>query len=188
MVSIYFLGFCKLYLYCSSQLPSIGNNKDFQEQIENFRTQVTQPKTKTFCFFRIYLEIRESVSCFYLILAVIWMYYHNKDSAWTYSSLSLVTKQNKIPEYRGHTLRNPQEPLVAPTGLSGCVWTTQGPFGHIKATRRLWGPLQVSMNMYLSISEPGFVLQITQPPKIAQNWFCIQNLHINLSCHKKKTI
>ena len=32
------------------------------------------------------------------------------------------------------------------------------------------------MNMYLYISEPGLNLQISHPPKIAQNWFCIQNL------------
>ena len=42
------------------------------------------------------------------------------------------------------------------------------------------------MNMYLSILEPGFVLQISQPPKIAQNWFCIHNLHMDLSFQKKK--
>ena len=32
--------------------------------------------------------------------------------------------------------------------------------------------------MNLSISEPHFVLQISQPPNIAQKWFCIQNLHM----------
>ena len=42
--------------------------------------------------------------------------------------------------------------------------------------------------MYLSISEPGFVLQITQLPLIAQNWFCIQNLHMDLSFQKEKRI
>ena len=128
MVSIYFLGFCKLYLYCSSQLPSIGNNKDFQEQIENFRTQVTQPKTKTFCFFRIYLEIRES--CFYLILAVIWMYYHNKDSAWTYSSLTKFQNIEVIPweTFRSHLL-----PQLVSQGVSGPLR------GHSGISRQLGG-------------------------------------------------
>ena len=28
------------------------------------------------------------------------------------------------------------------------------------------------VNMYLNILEPGLNLQISQPPKIAQNWFC----------------
>ena len=42
------------------------------------------------------------------------------------------------------------------------------------------------MNMYLSIPEPRFVLQISQPPQIAQNWFCIQNLHMDLSLQIKK--
>ena len=42
------------------------------------------------------------------------------------------------------------------------------------------------MNMYLSIPEPRIVSLISQPPKIAQNWFCIQNLHMYLSFQKKK--
>ena len=42
------------------------------------------------------------------------------------------------------------------------------------------------MNMYLSISEPGFVLQISQPTKIAQNWLWIQNLHMDRSFQKKE--
>ena len=32
------------------------------------------------------------------------------------------------------------------------------------------------MNMYLSILEPSFILQMSQPRKITQNWFCNQNL------------
>ena len=65
-------------------------------------------------------------------------------------------------------------PLKASKGMTSPVRSHSG---HLKATLVLWGPLQVSMNMYLSISEPRFVLQISQPPKIVQNWFCIQNLH-----------
>ena len=44
------------------------------------------------------------------------------------------------------------------------------------------------MNTYFSIPEPLFVLQISQLPKVAQNWFCIQNLHMELSFQKKKEI
>ena len=32
-----------------------------------------------------------------------------------------------------------------------------------------------------------FVLQISQPPKVAQKWFCIQNVHMDLSFQQKKT-
>ena len=42
------------------------------------------------------------------------------------------------------------------------------------------------MNMYLSILEPDFALQISQPPKIARNWFCTQNFDMDLSSQKKK--
>ena len=42
------------------------------------------------------------------------------------------------------------------------------------------------MNMNLCISEPHFVLQISQPPNIAQKWFFTQNLHMGLSFQKKK--
>ena len=34
--------------------------------------------------------------------------------------------------------------------------------------------------------ESYFVLQISQPPKIAQKWFRIQNLHMNLIFQEKK--
>ena len=36
--------------------------------------------------------------------------------------------------------------------------------------------------------ESYFVLQISQPPKIAQKWFCIQNLHMDFCFQEKKTI
>ena len=42
------------------------------------------------------------------------------------------------------------------------------------------------MNMYLFTLERRFVLQISQPPRIAQNWFYIQNFHMDLSFQKKK--
>ena len=69
-------------------------------------------------------------------------------------------------------------------GQLGAGWGVLWPLWYCE----LWGPLQVSMNMDLSFPEPGFVSQISQSPKIAQNWFCIQNLHMNLSFQEKKTI
>ena len=54
--------------------------------------------------------------------------------------------------------------------------------GHLKTTLVMCGQLQVSMNMYLSMPETYFVLQISEPPEIAQN------LHIDLSFQKKKTV
>ena len=62
-----------------------------------------------------------------------------------------------------------------------------GQMGHLKAILVLSGPLLVSMNMNLSISEPHFVLQISQPTNIAQKRLCIQNLYMDLSFQKKKT-
>ena len=47
-------------------------------------------------------------------------------------------------------------------------------------------PLQVITNMIVSVSESHFGLQISQPPNITQKWFCIQNLHMDLSFQKKK--
>ena len=88
------------------------------------------------------------------------------------------------PDCPGDTLKGPQGPPVAPTGLSGGVLATLGLSGHLKATLMLLGPPQASVNMYLYISEPSFNLQISQPPEIAQNWFCIQNLHMDPSFQK----
>ena len=76
-------------------------------------------------------------------------------------------------------------PQLVSQGVSGPF---SGHLGHLKATLLLLGPLQVSMNIYLSTPEPRFVLQISQPPKIAQHWFCIQNLLMDLSLQKKKTV
>ena len=80
-------------------------------------------------------------------------------------------------------LRGPQLPQLVAQGVS---WPHRGQSGHLNATLMLWGPPQASVNMYLNISEPGFNLQISQPPKIAQNWFCIQNLHMDPSFQGKK--
>ena len=44
------------------------------------------------------------------------------------------------------------------------------------------------MKMNLCISEPHFVLQISQPPNIAQKWFCIQILRMDLSPQGEKQL
>ena len=49
-------------------------------------------------------------------------------------------------------------------------------------------PIWDSKNMQLSVSEPYFALLISWSPKIAQKWFCIQNLRLDLSFQEKKTI
>ena len=46
----------------------------------------------------------------------------------------------------------------------------------------------INNNKKKNISKPGLNLQISHPPKMAQNWFCIQNLHMVPSFQKKKTI
>ena len=38
----------------------------------------------------------------------------------------------------------------------------------------------------LSVSEPHFVLQISQPPGFTQKWFYIHDLYMDLSFQKKK--
>ena len=105
---------------------------------------------------------------------------------WSSQHQSGLEMTRLAPDWPGHTLRGPHRPQVAPTGLLEVSRQLRSQSGHLKATLRLWGPLQVSMNIYLSISEPGFVLQISQPPKIAQNWFGIQNWHMDLSFQRKK--
>ena len=59
---------------------------------------------------------------------------------------------------------------------------------HLEANLALLRPFQVIPNMTFSISEPHFVLQISQPPIIAQKWFCIQNLHMDISFQQKKAV
>ena len=45
-----------------------------------------------------------------------------------------------------------------------------------------------SINLNLSTSEPHFVFQISLLPNIAQKWFCMQNMCMDLSFQKKKTV
>ena len=51
---------------------------------------------------------------------------------------------------------------------------------------RLQVLLPASMILNLSTSEPYFVFQISQPPNLAQIWFCIQNLQMDISFKEKK--
>ena len=57
----------------------------------------------------------------------------------------------------------------------------QGAVKDHLASRRLQVTLRVSMNINFSTSEAHFVSQISQPPERTQNWFCIQNLPMDLS-------
>ena len=41
-------------------------------------------------------------------------------------------------------------------------------------------------NLNLSVSETYFVSQISQPPKMVEKWFCIQNLRMDLSFQGEK--
>ena len=63
----------------------------------------------------------------------------------------------------------------------------QGAVKDHLASRRLQVTLRVSMNINFSTSEAHFVSQISQPPERTQNWFCIQNLPMDLSFLEKET-
>ena len=91
-------------------------------------------------------------------------------------------------DWPDHTLRGPKGPKVAQTGLSGVSWARQGPVSASQANLVLLRPFQVIPNMTLSISEPHFAWQIFQPPNIAQKWFCIQSLHMDLGFQKEKMV
>ena len=76
------------------------------------------------------------------------------------------------------------------------VWDTRPTNNHLGAIRVqlaelgtkfvVLRPLWDSMNMSWSVSESHFVLWIFRPPNIAQKWFCIQNLRMDLSFQGKK--
>merc|ERR1712081_55818 len=56
-----------------------------------------------------------------------------------------------------------------------------------------WGILRqvqllAGINLNLSISQPYFVFQISQPPNMAQKWFCIQHSQMDLSFQERKTV
>ena len=60
----------------------------------------------------------------------------------------------------------------------GPVWEL---LRYPEVTLRQQVPLQVCMNLNLSTSELHFVFQISQPPNIAQKWFFMQNLQMDLN-------
>ena len=59
---------------------------------------------------------------------------------------------------------------------------------QLEASVMFLDPLQTNIKINFSVSKPYFVLTISRPPKIAQKWFCIQNLRMDLSFQKKKTV
>ena len=65
---------------------------------------------------------------------------------------------------------------------------SQRSFCQFGVSTVLSGPLQTSIKLNLSVSEPNIVSSISRPPKIVQKWFCIQNLRIDLSFQEKKII
>ena len=110
----------------------------------------------------------------------------------TWSGLSSVRLTSRCPDWHLTGPANPWETNLGnfgPTGASeGLTRPVSSQFGHLMAIPVLKVPLQVNMNMNLCISEPHSVLQISQPPNIAQKWFYTQNLHMGLSFQKKKTV
>ena len=80
-------------------------------------------------------------------------------------------------------LRGPELPKLVSQGWPG---PDRGQLVHLGANLSLLRPLKIIPDMTLSISESYFVLQISQSPNIAQKWFYIQNLHMDLSFQKKK--
>ena len=109
--------------------------------------------------------------------------------------LSGLNSDRLAPRCTNWPLSGPGHPWETSLGNSGPLRASQDmirsvrvEMGHLRAILVLWGTLQVSMNMNLSISEPNFVLQISQSPNNAQKWFCIQNLLMGLSFQKKKTV
>ena len=52
----------------------------------------------------------------------------------------------------------------------------------VENTKKIWF-------YHINLSQKShFVLQISWLPKIIQNWFCILNLHMDLSFQEKKTV
>ena len=67
----------------------------------------------------------------------------------------------------------------------GAFWDL---LGYPGATLRPQVQLSASINWNLSISQPYFVFQISQPPNMAQKSFCIQQSQIDLSFLEIKTV
>ena len=105
------------------------------------------------------------------------------------SGLSSARLASRCPYW---PLIGPDNPWETSFGNFGPLRASQGmtrpvgsQLGHLKTILVMWGPLKVSMNLNLSISETQSVLQISQPLNIAQKWFCI---HMDLSFQKKKMV
>ena len=49
------------------------------------------------------------------------------DLKWSSQHQSGLEMTRLAPDWPGHTMKGPQGPQVAPTGLSGAVWATQRP-------------------------------------------------------------
>ena len=67
-------------------------------------------------------------------------------------------------------------------------WPVFDILGYNEAALTQQALLLASMNLNMSASGPHSVFQISQPPDIAQKWFCIQNLEIDISFQKKQTV
>ena len=80
---------------------------------------------------------------------------------------------------------SPDSSQVAPSGPSNPIWLF-----YLDHFQNLW-ELFFKFLKFWSESikqESHFVLQISRPPTIAQKWFCIKNLRMELSFQEKKTI
>ena len=107
------------------------------------------------------------------------------DLKWSSQHQNGLEMPQLTADWPSHTLRGPKLPKLVSQGLPGPV---RGHSRHLEANLALIRPLQAIPNMTLSILELHFVLQISQPTIIAQKWFCIQNLHLDLSCQIKKKV
>ena len=100
----------------------------------------------------------------------------------------------KVPDW-------PQDALIDPCLAHATperpVWATLGSLGPLRVwsgqtefswgiSKSFWCCKEHFRSVYLSISEPNFVLQISQSSNIAQKWFCIQNFSMDLSFQKEK--
>ena len=112
------------------------------------------------------------------IFILIWSVSHSTRIALRYPSWPLTGLI--IP---WEALRGPKLPKLV---FQGCPGLDRGQSVHLGANLELLRPLQVIPNTTLSISKPYFVLQISQPANIEHKWFCIQNLHMDLSFQRKK--
>ena len=92
------------------------------------------------------------------------------------------------PDWPSHTMKGPQGPQVAPTGRSGGVGANQGPVGTSQGNSEAVRTPLGQYNVLVYFRTQFCFANISPPPKIAQNWFCIQNLHTDLSFQKNKLV